>query len=186
VPGIAEVGVDELMNEGAYRDLPIIGSLVSLWRFGATVRDALFLRKVVTFLADLKQIRVDKRRDMLDSLADSAAQEDVGEKLVGLLDRLDSSVKARLLAKALAEYCKETISADEFWRLSFIVERLPMGDIVAVRDWKTTDLNHVNHVRKHLYLSVGLGWFVLNMSSTGFVWHERLCTLLSSLVHDEL
>jgi len=40
-------------------------------------------------------------------------------------------------------------------------------------------LNHVEHIRKHLYLSVGLGWFVLDMSSTGFVWTERLCEIFS-------
>jgi hypothetical protein len=31
----------------------------------------------------------------------------------------------------------------------------------------------------HLYMSVGLGWFVLDVSSTGFVWTERLCEIIS-------
>jgi hypothetical protein len=54
-----------------------------------------------------------------------------------------------------------------------------MNDIYAVATWRETDLNKVEHIRKHLYLSVGLGWFVLNASSTGFVWTERLCEIIS-------
>lgn len=100
-------------------------------------------------------------------------------KLLTLLDRLESTQKARLLAKALALHVSETITGDEFWRVSFVLDRLPLSDILALKDWRTLDLDKVEHVRKYLYLSVGLGWFVLNMSSTGFQWQDRLCSILS-------
>jgi hypothetical protein len=63
--------------------------------------------------------------------------------------------------------------------MSFVIEKLPMSDILALKYWREIDLNKVEHIRKHLYLSVGLGWFVINISSTGFVWTERLCEIFS-------
>lgn len=183
---VAEVTLDSLINDGALRDLPVIGTLVNLWKAGVTVKDALFLRKLLIFLDRLKEIPVETRRDMINSLADKATQENVGEKLLGLLDRLDSSVKARILAGAFSAYVRGGITADEFWRVSFIIDRLPLVDIVALREWRSTDLNRVEHVRKHLYLSVGLGWFVLNTSSSGFVWQEKLCSIFSDVLTTEM
>ncbi len=55
-----------------------------------------------------------------------------------------------------------------------------MNDIKAIKDWQKTDLNKIEHTRKHLYMSAGLGWFALNFSSTGFVWTARLCEIFSN------
>ena len=54
-----------------------------------------------------------------------------------------------------------------------------MSDIEAIKNWKSIDLNKVQDVRKHLYLSVGIGWFVLDSSSTGFCWQEKLCEIFA-------
>jgi hypothetical protein len=107
---VAEVTLDSLLNDGALRDLPVIGTLVNLWKTGVTVKDALFLRKLLIFLDQLKEIPVEKRRDMIKSLADKTTQENVGEKLLGLLERLDSSAKARILAGAFSAYVRSTIN----------------------------------------------------------------------------
>jgi len=123
---------------------------------------------------------------MIESLQAEAVAENAGEKLLTLLDRCESAAKARLLGRAFALYLAQTITPDEFWRLSFVLDRLPLADVLELKAWRETDLNHVEHVRKHLYLSVGLGWFVLNMSSTGFEWQKPLCTIISDhLLHDK-
>jgi hypothetical protein len=182
---LAETSLDTLIEDGIFRDIPIIGTLVGVWRSGATVRDALFLRKLTTFLKDLSKIPTDERRDVIQSLSDPATQENIGEKLIGLLDRFESTAKARLLGRSFARYAERFITSEEFWRVSFIIDRLPMSDISAIVDWQSTDANQINHVRKHLYVSVGLAWFVLNVSSTGFAWNERLCEILSDIVSSD-
>ncbi len=179
---LTEVALDAFLKEGVYRDLPVVSTVVNLWKTGASIRDARFLRKVRTFLVSLEKTTAEQRRKMIESLEESTTQESVGEKLVSLLDRFESAAKAGLLGRAFAEYVARRITGDEFWRVSFVIDRLPMSDITALSEWRSVDLNQVEHVRKHLYLSVGIGWFVLNTSSTGFVWTDRVCSIFADLL----
>ena len=69
--------------------------------------------------------------------------------------------------------------------MAFIIEKIPMQDIRALKYWRDKDLNKVTDIRRQLYLSVGIGWFVLNMSSTGFCWQERICEIFSDYLLSE-
>jgi len=179
---LTEVALDAFLEEGVYRDLPVFSTLIGLWKTGRTVQDALFVRKLGAFLIALEKTTAEQRREMIEGLVDTATQESVGEKLVSLLARFESSAKAGLLGRAFSAYVARKITRDEFWRVSFVIDRLPMTDIMALREWRSTELNDVEHVRRHLYLSAGIGWFVLNASSTGFVWTERLCSIFADLL----
>lgn len=57
-----------------------------------------------------------------------------------------------------------------------------MSDIIALKNWRNIELNKVYDIRRHLYLSVGIGWFVVNTSSTGFCWQQRLCEIFEILL----
>jgi len=155
---------------------------VGIVKTGAAVRDAMFIRKLLAFLANIDKTTSEQRREMMESLEDPNTQENVGEKLINLLDRFDTSMKAGLMGRAYSAYVARQITRDEFWRVSFVIERLPMTDIAALSSWRSVELDHVEHVRKHLYLSVGIGWFVLNASSTGFQWQERLCSIFADII----
>jgi hypothetical protein len=176
---LMEVGIDSVLKDGLLKDLPFISAIVGLWKAGVSVKDALFFKKLIAFLTDLSNIPQDKRAEMMASLNDADTVESTGEKLLALLDRMESPSKATLLGKSFRLLAEGTISVEEFWRVSFVLDRVPLGDIKALRDWKQVELNCVEHVRKHLYLAAGLGWFVLNASSTGFQWQQRLCTVFS-------
>jgi len=131
------------------------------------------------FLRDIDNLSKEKRARIIEELQSASVEEDVGEKLLTLLDRFDATTKAKLLSRTFCLLAEETITKDEFWRVAYTLDRLQLMDIFALRDWKVLDLNKVEHIRKHLYLSVGLGWFVIDFSSTGFVWQQRLCTIFS-------
>lgn len=176
---LSEVGIDSVLGEGLLRDIPVIGTAVGVWKAGVAVKDALFFRKLLAFLKDLSSISQAKRAEMIESISDNATAESAGEKLLVLLDRMESSTKATLLGKSFRIMAEEEISAEEFWRVSFVLDRVPLADLQSLKNWRQTELNDVEHVRKHLYLAAGLGWFVLNVSSTGFQWQERLCSIFS-------
>lgn len=176
---LTEIAIDSCLEDGLLKDIPIIGSLRGLWKTGVSIKDALFTRKLLYFLSGISTIPPEKRAGMVDSLDDPETLEKAGEKLLILLERFDSSEKAKLLAKTFQVYVEEIITREEFWRVSFIIDHLPMSDIKALEMWNVTSLNDIEHVRKHLYLNVGLGWFVMNASSTGFQWQERLCAIFT-------
>jgi|GEM_PF-2543776 len=176
---IAEITIDSVLKNGVLRDFPIIGSLIGVWKTGVSVNDYLFLNKLLLFLNESSKLSFKDREYIVENLKDDNYQSDVGEKLIAIIDKLETGSKAILVGRALALFGNGIITKDEFWRICFIIERLPMSDIVALKDWRGTDLNKVFDIRKHLYLSVGIGWFVLDMSSTGFCWQERLCEIFS-------
>lgn len=182
---IAEVTIDSVLKEGVLKDFPIIGTLVGIWKTGVTINDYLFLNKLILFLNESSKLSEHNRSKIIDNLESEDYQTEAGEKLISIIDKLETGSKARMLGKALTLFGNKNISKDEFWRVSFVIERLPMSDIIALKDWKSSDLNKINVIRKHLYLSVGLGWFVLDMSSTGFCWQERLCEIFADYLFEK-
>ncbi|MEN9909063.1 MAG: hypothetical protein RLZZ540_2212 [Bacteroidota bacterium] len=182
---IAEVTIDSVLKEGVLKDFPVIGSLVGIWKTGVAVNDYRFLNKLLLFLQESSSISEIKRENIISKLEDEQYQLEAGEKLIAVIDKLETGSKAKLLGKALALFGNDIISKDEFWRVSFVIERLPMSDIIALKNWRNIDLNRVFEIRRHLYLSVGLGWFVLNISSTGFCWQERLCEIFEKHLIEE-
>lgn len=181
---IAEISIDSILENGVLKDLPIVGSLIGIWKTGVAVNDYRFLNKMMLFLKESSILSESNRKKIIEDLEDSEYQSEVGEKLIAIIDKLETGSKAKLLGKTLALFGNKIITKDEFWRVAFIIERLPMSDIIALKNWRNIELNIVEDIRRHLYLSVGIGWFVINMSSTGFCWQERLCEIFGDYLVD--
>jgi hypothetical protein len=174
-----EIGIDSILKNGLLKDIPVINVLSGIWNTGVAIKDYRFSKKLLLFLHESSKLPLEKRLKLIEDLEDNEFQKEAGEKLIAIIDNIETSSKAILIGKLLNLFGQEIITKDEFWRVSFIIEKLPTRDILALKGWNNTDLNKVEHVRKHLYLSVGLGWFVLDTSSTGFVWTKRLCEIIS-------
>lgn len=176
---LLEIGIDQILTNGILRDIPVINFAAGFWNTGIAIRDYRFLSKLLYFLNESGKLSENQREKLIENLEDDEYQKNAGEKLISIIDNIETKSKAKLIGKIIFLFGNEAISREEFWRIAFIIEKLPMSDINALKNWRETDLNKVEHVRKHLYLSVGLGWFVLDLSSTGFVWTERLCEIIS-------
>jgi hypothetical protein len=179
VGDLLEVGIDSYLKEGILKEIPGISLLNGFWKTVIAIRDYRFLNKLLLFLDESAKLPLEKRLELIENLEDNEFQKEAGEKLIAIIDNLETSSKSILLGKLICLFGMKIIDKEEFWRISFVIEKLPMNDILALKNWKSIELNKVEHVRKHLYLSVGLGWFVLDSSSTGFVWTERLCEIIS-------
>lgn len=176
---ILEIGVDTILVDGLLKEISVINVATGLWKTGIAIRDYRFISKLLHFLNESSKLSLKQREKIIEKLEDNNYQAEVGERLISIIDNLETKSKAKLLGKAICLFGNGIITREEFWRVSFLIEKLPMSDINALKNWKETDLNKVEHIRKHLYMSVGLGWFVLDASSTGFVWTERLCQIIS-------
>lgn len=178
---LAEIGVDALLRDGGLLEqVPVLKSIVSLGKAGVAARDWIFTRKIVAFLDPISDLDPERRAAMLVALSDPTSEEKAAERLLVVLDRLDAMTKASLLGRLFRVLVEDKIDRDEFWRMSFVIDRVPIEDLKAVAGWGSLKINRdVGHDRKHVYLGVGLVWFVNDMSSTGFQWEERLCTILA-------
>jgi len=176
---ILEIGVDKILTDGLLKEIPIINVASGFWKTGVAIRDYRFITKLLYFLNESSKLTIQQRKNIIDKLENDKYQVEAGEKLISIIDNLETKSKSKLLGKTMYIFGNDIITRDEFWRVSFVIEKLPLSDINALKNWKKTDLNKVEHIRKHLYMSVGLGWFTLDASSTGFVWTERLCEIIS-------
>ena len=61
--------------------------------------------------------------------------------------------------------------------MSFIIERLPQPDTVALKKRKQTDLNKEFDIKKHLHQSSSDGLFVSKSTMAGISWEDRLCEI---------
>ncbi len=130
---LAEIGIDSLLESGVGKDIPVIGSLLSLYKAGRSVRQQLFIRKVLNFLRGVSTATSQEREKLAEELIShhgSATQ--AGAAVILLLDRLDELSKPALVARLFVACAKGAITVDEVLRYSAYVDRMYIGDIRAL------------------------------------------------------
>jgi hypothetical protein len=120
--GNVEALVDQVLDNGLLRALPILDTLVSFAKIGMTIRDRLFITKVHRFLFALTTVTEEERRRFCEELTrDEKLRKKTGEVIVLLLDRFDDLEKPQILAKLLAALMKGKISYGQFRRLAHAI-----------------------------------------------------------------
>lgn len=128
--GLAEVFADNLIDDGIARDIPIIGTIIGLGKASIGIKEILFLKKIVYFISELKNISVTKRREMIDEIDKSGKfRTKVGEKLLYMIDKCEDHEKSQILALIFSAFLSENISYDEFLRASHIVDQVILEDL---------------------------------------------------------
>jgi hypothetical protein len=113
--------------------IPVLKWITSAGRTALTIRDYLFVRKLAAFLTELKALPPGDRANLIQRLDQEPAYANrAAEALITVLDRVDSTLKARWLAKALRAYATEQITARELMRLNAVVERVLVCDVEGI------------------------------------------------------
>lgn len=128
--GLAEVFLDNLIDEGIVNDIPIIGTVVGLGKVTLGIKERLFLKKIIYFISELRSIPPNKRKQMVDKIDSSGAfRTRVGEKLLYILDSCEDHEKAQIVARLFAAFITQELSYQEFLRSSSIIERTMLEDL---------------------------------------------------------
>jgi hypothetical protein len=131
-----EVLLDQLLQAGIARDLPIIGSVVGLVKFGVSVRDYLFLNKTLRFLYHLKDISLEERRSFSEQLSlDKKLKQQVGENLILVLDRLDNVKKSDFLGRFFNAHITGKIDLQAYEKLATALDRVKVQSLPGLADF---------------------------------------------------
>lgn len=126
----AEVGLDASLKEGVLKDAPIFGTVVKICALSKTIRDRLFLRKVWEFLRSCPTFNdVEQLGFVREHLEDSEKAKRLSNAIVLILDRLDDTEKATMLAKVFAALVRKHIDYADFRRLSSGIDRAFIDDL---------------------------------------------------------
>ena len=181
---LGEITVDSALEEGVLKDIPVISTLRALWKTSVAVRDELFLKKLVQFLAGLHDIPPHERKKMIDRLEndDSYAQK-VGEHIIILLDRLDNMRKPALLAKAFRAYIKGEIGAQDLQRFLYVIDRAIYSDLTFLKAYLADEKVPAAVIQG--YVNCGLAWSPPGYATTTIQPTSMATTFLERVVSAE-
>ena len=118
------------------KEVPIVGSVVKLFKIGISVKDILFLKKLCKFLWYIRDVPVRKREELIERLErDSKYKAAVGERIMLLLERVDDFEKPKMMANAFKAYLYNEISYPQLQRINFGIDHLFIGDIDELKSF---------------------------------------------------
>jgi hypothetical protein len=120
---LAEAGIDQLLQDGFLRDVPVLGSMIGVIRAAGGIRNLLLTKKLGQFLRSIQSIPLEDRQRYCETLRDRSERQRQGEALLLLLDRLDAMEKPELVGKA---FVLGEIDSRQFRSLSSAIDRLPI------------------------------------------------------------
>ena len=129
----AELTIDALLDDELLQAIPIVGTVARLYRSSVSIRDRLFLRKVLGFLKEFDDIPKEDRERFVEELdASEGTRAKAGAALMLLLDRLDDVDKPQLIGRLYRAKLEQRLSFEELRRFCMIVERSHLPDIVKL------------------------------------------------------
>ncbi|MBU4185631.1 MAG: hypothetical protein KKC23_05425 [Proteobacteria bacterium] len=118
------------MEEGIAKEIPIIGTVIGFGKAAMGIKEILFLKKIIYFISELKNISATKRHEMIDKIDNSGKfRTKVGEKLLYIIDKCDDHEKSQITARLFSAFLSEIISYEEFLRASYIVDQVILEDL---------------------------------------------------------
>ena len=97
---LGEAAIDSPIDSGVLRDIPIIGTAISIYKAGNEISAHIFAKKIACFLSEVEKTSTQERLDFFASLPEAEGEDSVGETLILILEKLDSYTLAKMLGKA--------------------------------------------------------------------------------------
>ncbi len=165
---LVESSIDSFLSDGILKEIPIVKSILGIIKVSSNISEYLFLKKIISFLNEIKEIDPKKRKEEIDKIDSSERYRiKVGEKLLYILDRSDDYEKAEYIAKLFVALLEEKISYDDFIRGSNAINTLSIPDFrlfLSYNEYKDTVWYERNREIIYiedasLFVAVGLMFF---------------------------
>lgn len=134
-PGLAEVGFDSLLEDGVFKEVPIIGTIQAVINTTSRFREHLFAKRIWRFLVELDKTSILDRLKFLEEITETSSQDQLSETLLLQLERLDDMGKPEILARFFSCYVKNEISVSDFRQLAAALERITIDSIQHLQDF---------------------------------------------------
>lgn len=161
-----EVILDSLLSDGIVKEIPIIQTVMNIWKTVSTVQNALLIKKIVAFLVEFEKTTQAERDAFIHKVEnDSKYEREIGETIITLLDRYDDHLeKPIILAKLFCAYVREEINYDSFLWLATAVERsfiLDLRIMLNIYAGKHPPQEQITKAKRNLFPSRLSDFYVL-------------------------
>lgn len=134
VSEIAEISLDNLIDNNIIKEIPIIGTITKLLSIGTSINDKFFVKKLLHFLTELEHIDQYLILKEIQYIDDSQKySQRVGEKLLEIITRIDSDEKPKIIGILFKNFLLKKIEYNEFLKLSYLVENIFILDLLSLK-----------------------------------------------------
>ncbi len=159
---LAEIGIDSLLDDGIFKNIPIVSLLVGVGKTAQNIHDRNLLKQTLNFIKTFndKQISAEKMRKYKEAINNNAkkAEEELGRVLIILNNNVEIK-KSQMLAKIYRAYIEEIITWEQFCELSDAITRLFITDIhllYKIFNQEVTDTTQCLGYQADRLISIGL------------------------------
>ncbi|MNZ31246.1 hypothetical protein D3C78_485400 [compost metagenome] len=156
-----ELGIDAVLESGALKDIPLVNAVVGIFGAAGSVRDQLFVNKLIRFMSQLSEVSQEERIAMVQKLnEDNKFSGKVGAALIEIIDRMESEKKPELSARCFAAFARGEISFEELRQILFALEKVPSFEVEKLEQFSKSTIDESLKMDESVLLSfvnAGLG-----------------------------
>lgn len=120
-----EVAIDYGVADSALKEVPILSTIINMYKMGNNVAAYFFAKNLMAFLAEVDKVSTEKRIEFLDERClDDEGIESVGEMALMILDKIDHPKLATMLGRAFALMVNGTLTNYQFEMYAHIIKNL--------------------------------------------------------------
>ncbi len=164
-----ELGLDSILEDGVFKDIPIVSTVISIFKIGNSIRERQSIKKLIVFLNEIyagasNTEKLKKYKEKFNS-KDKFQNQQI-EYLLVLIDRYISYDKPKMLAKLYMAYLDGVIIWDELTMYAEVIDRFLIIDAGTLTTDSETITVHRNIGGESVLRLVALGLMadVTNMS----------------------
>ena len=139
---ITELGIDSVLDDGLFKDIPIVRTVVGVAKTAQNIYDRNLLRQTAIFILEfntgsLNSQKLLEYRRRIDSDS-KLLEKELGRLMILLNNNIDLE-KSKILAHFYKSYVFEQISWESFCELSDILNRSLLVDITLLLDMNNNE-----------------------------------------------
>ena len=133
---ILEVGIDTFLEDGVAKDIPLLSTVVGVYKIGKNINDLYLLKKLKIFVCALNdgiasEEDIQKYKKKLQDNPKMRQQE--LEYIMVLINRYITFEKPEMIAKLYMAYLDERITWNELTIMSEMIDRFLPGDYLMLK-----------------------------------------------------
>lgn|GEM_PF-6517809 len=152
---LGEVGVDSFIKDGLLRDIPVIGSVVGIFKFGTSIADALLLAKIKRFIENIGSVSQEEKEQFNKKMKADGLASKTSRMILQYTNSYDSEQKAEIFGYLFGELIRGDLDEVTFRRFASLVGNMNTQDLkdFVLRDGK------FDWLYAHDYIAHGLAMF---------------------------
>lgn len=143
ISSLAEIGLDSILEDGLFKDIPIVSTVISLYKIGNSLKDRYNLKKTLIFINEINNgiANEEKRLEYCAKFKnnDNFRNQEI-EYLLVLIDRYISYDKPKMLAKIYLAYLDGVLTWEELTMYAEVVDRFIYGDLEMLKKGNQCDV----------------------------------------------